>query len=403
MTGTGSANTLNGESGLTYDGSTLAVTGAVTSAGLTLSGEGLAYFALGTYSSSAANNAGLRIRSSSGAASGNWSGMTFQATSGDSTGTYWQQGITTGSGSYASDFVIKASTGASSTAERLRITSGGKIQIGNNIPMWSGSYGGALFLKGNNATSDRYAQLTIVDSTGTLAYNGLIVNSSGNVGIGTTSPTVNLDVYNNSGWGGLDIDGTSGGEIRLQKAGTRYGGIYASDSTGLVILAENGANSTLFYTNGSERMRIDSAGIVTQPYQPAFSVRPTSTQSNIAVGSFTTVNLGTEIFDVGSNFAGNTFTAPVTGKYQLNFSIRLQAVDTASAYYQIRFNTSNRLYYSTFDFGGLSTDPSYWSPAFSILADMDANDTVYMSVSQATGTQQTDIHSETYFTGYLVA
>jgi hypothetical protein len=150
-------------------------------------------------------------------------------------------------------------------------------------------------------------------------------------------------------------------------------------------------------------MRIDSAGIVTQPYQPAFSVRPTSTQSNIAVGSFTTVNLGTEIFDVGSNFAGNTFTAPVTGKYQLNFSIRLQAVDTASAYYQIRFNTSNRLYYSTFDFGGLSTDPSYWSPAFSILADMDANDTVYMSVSQATGTQQTDIHSETYFTGYLVA
>jgi hypothetical protein len=130
MTGTGSANTLNGESGLTFDGSTLAVTGSVTSDGLTLSGEGLAYFALGTYSSSAVNNAGLRIRSSTGAASGNWAGMTFQATTGDSSGTYWQQGITSGAGSYASDFVIKNSTGASSVAERLRIDSSGNLLVG---------------------------------------------------------------------------------------------------------------------------------------------------------------------------------------------------------------------------------------------------------------------------------
>ena len=79
----------------------------------------------------------------------------------------------------------------------------------------------------------------------------LYIDSTNNrVGVNTTSPTVNLDVYNGSGWGGLDIDGTSGGEIRLQKAGTRYGGIYANDSTGLVILAENGVASTLgFITN----------------------------------------------------------------------------------------------------------------------------------------------------------
>src|SRR5210317_1431112 len=36
ITGSGTANTLNGESGLTYDGSTLAVTGTVTSDGLTV-------------------------------------------------------------------------------------------------------------------------------------------------------------------------------------------------------------------------------------------------------------------------------------------------------------------------------------------------------------------------------
>ena len=63
----------------------------------------------------------------------------------------------------------------------------GKIQIGNNLPMWSGSYGGALLLKGNNASSDRYAQLTTVDSNGATTHTGLIVKN-GDVGINTTLP-----------------------------------------------------------------------------------------------------------------------------------------------------------------------------------------------------------------------
>src|SRR5210317_1541253 len=39
ITGSGTANTLNGESGLTYDGSALAVTGTVTTDGLTTTGD----------------------------------------------------------------------------------------------------------------------------------------------------------------------------------------------------------------------------------------------------------------------------------------------------------------------------------------------------------------------------
>jgi hypothetical protein len=66
---------------------------------------------------------------------------------------------------------------------KATIDSAGKIAIGNNIPMWSGSYGGALVLKGNNATADRHAQLGIVDSSGALVKDGLIVDTNGNVGI----------------------------------------------------------------------------------------------------------------------------------------------------------------------------------------------------------------------------
>jgi hypothetical protein len=62
----------------------------------------------------------------------------------------------------------------------------------------------------------------------------------GKVGINNTGPTVNLDVYNGSGWGGIDIDGTSGGELRFQKAGTNYGQIYGNDSSGFVVNALSG-------------------------------------------------------------------------------------------------------------------------------------------------------------------
>ena len=150
-------------------------------------------------------------------------------------------------------------------------------------------------------------------------------------------------------------------------------------------------------------MAVSSTGVVTKPYQPAFSVNPLSLQTNMAVASQVTVVFNQEVFDVGSNFASNTFTAPVTGKYQLNLSLRLENMDTASSYYQIRFLTSNRSYLISFDISGLSGDPILWSEAFSVLADMDASDTVSIAYYQASGTAQVDVHPESYFTGYLVA
>ena len=67
-------------------------------------------------------------------------------------------------------------------ATRMTIDSSGKIIIGNDIPIWSGSFGGAVFLKGNNATAARNARLCIVDSTG--AQDGdkeLILDNDGDV------------------------------------------------------------------------------------------------------------------------------------------------------------------------------------------------------------------------------
>ena len=86
------------------------------------------------------------------------------------------------------------------------------------------------------------------------------IDSNGRVGIGTSSPSVALDIES-AGWAGLDLNGTSGGDIRLQKNGTTYGNIYASDSTALVLDAAE-SNEIIFKDSGTERMRIDSSGNV---------------------------------------------------------------------------------------------------------------------------------------------
>ena len=149
---------------------------------------------------------------------------------------------------------------------------------------------------------------------------------------------------------------------------------------------------------------IDSSGRVTMPSQPAFQVKKNAIQTDIAVGAAVTVTWQTEIFDQGANFASNTFTAPVTGKYQLNAHLLLDNIDSGADYYQLILNTSNSLYYDTMDpfIGG--ADYSYQTVNHSVLADMDAGDTAIVTIVQGGGTSQSDLNATTcVFSGYLVA
>ena len=81
------------------------------------------------------------------------------------------------------------------------------------------------------------------------------IDSSGNVGIGTTSPT------SPTGYRSLNIESTSGAEIQLRNtAVTAQSSIYC-DATGLTNI--NYANTNFLWIGGStEKMRIDSSGNV---------------------------------------------------------------------------------------------------------------------------------------------
>jgi len=157
----------------------------------------------------------------------------------------------------------------------------------------------------------------------------------------------------------------------------------------------------------TSHMVIDADGHVTKPLQPAFCSHPASDINNLSVGgvSNTTLVFGTERFDQNGDYnnSNGIFTAPVTGKYQLQFSIRLQQVDTATASYDFMITTSNDTYIHRFDPDFGDSDTEFLTVSLGVLADMDASDTAKLEYYINSGSAQTDVDVHSFFSGYLVA
>jgi len=154
--------------------------------------------------------------------------------------------------------------------------------------------------------------------------------------------------------------------------------------------------------SGISNVTISADGEVTKAAQPTFSVSPASNVNNLPINSYHTVAFGTEHYDVGSNFASNTFTAPITGKYQLSFQLYTLYIDEDAAYTYWSILTSNREYFIIFDSGAFDQEAETWTPTLSMTADMDANDTAYMRFYQSGGTAQVTVSTASYFTGVLI-
>lgn len=175
---------------------------------------------------------------------------------------------------------------------------------------------------------------------------------------------------------------------------------------GKVVLYDNSGVFTVWInTDGSTAwQQIDEkfSGNDTLPARAAFLAQPSSKQSNIAVGSDVDIALGTEVFDQGGDFASSIFTAPVTGKYQLNFSVLLEQMDTAATSYTLKIVTSNRSYAYRFYANIFAADATEYTVSISHLCDMDANDTAKVVFKQLGGAAQTDIDAgDTRFSGFL--
>lgn len=172
---------------------------------------------------------------------------------------------------------------------------------------------------GLEVTGDASGVLQLASNNGTTAVT---VDASQNVGIGTASPNVKLHVAGNA---------NQVYNFKCEYGSTGFG-LYQDDSTGYTRISAYDTTGTTYgkgltfatATAGSattERMRIDSSGRVTMPYQPAFLATGSSSNTTYTAGSAITYGTLQSTFvssnrSSGYNTGTSRYTAPVAGLYQ---------------------------------------------------------------------------------------
>jgi hypothetical protein len=110
------------------------------------------------------------------------------------------------------------------------------------------------------------------------------------------------------------------------------------------------ADTIAFAEGGVESMRIDSAGRVTMPYQPAFSAKHTATEGPAINAPI--IQWGVQVNVGGGAFSNGRYTAPISGKYLISLSL-LQNTGTGSGGVYLTQNgaTVYRIMYAVTGFG----------------------------------------------------
>ena len=292
----GSGTTTSG-SALTFDGTTLDVTGTVTADGLTVGGNS-------SYTGTLTGGTGV---------------------------------VNIGSGQVYKDASGNVGIGVSSPGAKLHVV-GGSVGNLNDPAVYIQN---SRFLTFQNAAGSAWGMGIYADSSNNgwigavnaLTFNTSIdatermrIDSAGNVGIGTASPN------NNAGYGGLTLNGTTGGILDIKASGSDVLRMYGTAAQSMVRTTT--ATPLLFGTDDAERMRVAAGGYVgiatSSPAYPLDVNGAIQSSGAFIVGANTLGPAGKIWFgpDGGSGAFINTPTGKGLAIYQNNATVLLK-IDSA--------------------------------------------------------------------------
>ena len=161
----------------------------------------------------------------------------------------------------------------------------------------------------------------------------VIIDSSGRVGIGTTSPSDPLHVK-----GFAQIEGNAGDAsyLRINNTANSGGKIWRTGAG----LSAHGTFSIYNQTDNKFGINVNSNGYVNKPNQPAFKTALVTTAQAISNQTWTKINLNHSYFNIVSHYnitASGTnpyaFTAPIAGIYFFSWTMNLGTALYPGGYY----------------------------------------------------------------------
>jgi len=243
------------------------------------------------------------------------------------------QGVLTGGN--IQDGTVETTDLADGAITTVKINDGAvtaaKLASGAAVPDQSGQSGKYLTTDGSTASWGTVTTPTLA-SLGIDNHDDITVDSSGQVGIGTGTPTSRLEVqHTQTAMIRATQTGADGWDAILSLKNTHTGGkdwrlLSTNDSRGTIgggkfVIQNYDAGSNIQY------LTIDSSGRVTMPYQPSFHAQwePGGTVLGTGVTYFDTIK-----HNIGNHYSTSTgrFTAPVSGRYA--FSAHLMNNDSGT-------------------------------------------------------------------------